>query len=273
MADRIRSPKLILDISNHNQDIQQDLQPQTNIPCLIKIEKVQTKLECDEENYENNLNLPRSDIFNNAPLCEPDPRFDSNEKRQEMVPTCLTIAQKHEYDYEDYENNYQISSNTVDQGSRKTSLKLFREYDNDNQLSSYQTKVHVDDYVINDYTDSHDMSVRHYSSSSPSVNQYYDQPYPTSEMDDIDFTQSQIKTRKNARKSLKSPYARSCKMRRKNARDVSLEELQTQRVMANVRERERTQSLNNAFASLRKIIPTLPSDKLSKIQTLKLASR
>jgi twist len=49
--------------------------------------------------------------------------------------------------------------------------------------------------------------------------------------------------------------------------------MQTQRVMANVRERQRTQSLNEAFASLRKIIPTLPSDKLSKIQTLKLASR
>ncbi|KPP79502.1 twist family bHLH transcription factor 2-like [Scleropages formosus] len=53
----------------------------------------------------------------------------------------------------------------------------------------------------------------------------------------------------------------------------SLEELQSQRVLANVRERQRTQSLNEAFASLRKIIPTLPSDKLSKIQTLKLASR
>ncbi|KAL0184848.1 hypothetical protein M9458_020544, partial [Cirrhinus mrigala] len=45
----------------------------------------------------------------------------------------------------------------------------------------------------------------------------------------------------------------------------SFEELQNQRVLAN--------SLNEAFASLRKIIPTLPSDKLSKIQTLKLASR
>nr|KAF6338637.1 twist family bHLH transcription factor 1 [Pipistrellus kuhlii] len=43
--------------------------------------------------------------------------------------------------------------------------------------------------------------------------------------------------------------------------------------MANVRERQRTQSLNEAFAALRKIIPTLPSDKLSKIQTLKLAAR
>jgi twist len=53
----------------------------------------------------------------------------------------------------------------------------------------------------------------------------------------------------------------------------NFDELQNQRVMANDRERQRTQSLNKAFAQLRKIIPTLPSDKLSKIQTLKLASR
>ncbi len=50
-------------------------------------------------------------------------------------------------------------------------------------------------------------------------------------------------------------------------------DMQQQRVMANVRERQRTQSLNEAFAALRHIIPTLPSDKLSKIQTLKLAAR
>ncbi|KAJ0023603.1 hypothetical protein NQD34_003502 [Periophthalmus magnuspinnatus] len=53
----------------------------------------------------------------------------------------------------------------------------------------------------------------------------------------------------------------------------SFEDLHSQRVIANVLERQRTQSLNDAFASLRKIIPTLPSDKLSKIQILKLASR
>ena len=50
------------------------------------------------------------------------------------------------------------------------------------------------------------------------------------------------------------------------------DDLQQQRAMANVRERQRTQSLNEAFAILRQIIPTLPSDKLSKIQTLKLAT-
>lgn len=61
--------------------------------------------------------------------------------------------------------------------------------------------------------------------------------------------------------------------RKKCKKPQTMEDLQTQRVMANVRERQRTQSLNDAFAQLRQIIPTLPSDKLSKIQTLKLASR
>ncbi|XP_059468687.1 twist-related protein 2-like [Neocloeon triangulifer] len=73
------------------------------------------------------------------------------------------------------------------------------------------------------------------------------------------------KRRRGSDSSLRS------KQRRKTQQ--SFEEMQSQRVMANVRERQRTQSLNDAFASLRKIIPTLPSDKLSKIQTLKLASR
>ncbi|CAL8361220.1 unnamed protein product [Arctogadus glacialis] len=61
--------------------------------------------------------------------------------------------------------------------------------------------------------------------------------------------------------------------KRSSPSSQSSEELHTERVMANGRERQRTQSLNQAFASLRKIIPTLPSDKLSKIQTLRLAAR
>ena len=57
------------------------------------------------------------------------------------------------------------------------------------------------------------------------------------------------------------------------AKISSNEELQQQRTLANIRERQRTQSLNETFQQLRAIIPTLPSDKLSKIQTLKLACK
>ena len=55
-------------------------------------------------------------------------------------------------------------------------------------------------------------------------------------------------------------------------KQITHEELMAQRNQANIRERQRTQSLNEAFNSLRTSIPTMPSDKMSKIQTLKLAS-
>lgn len=67
------------------------------------------------------------------------------------------------------------------------------------------------------------------------------------------------------------PVSKRSKQQHKNSKSYA--DVLSQRAMANVRERQRTQSLNEAFAQLRKIIPTLPSDKLSKIQTLKLATR
>ncbi|CAG9788771.1 unnamed protein product [Diatraea saccharalis] len=78
-----------------------------------------------------------------------------------------------------------------------------------------------------------------------------------------DENMTETEHQRRARKRTKSSKKKS----------ASYEEMQVQRVMANVRERQRTQSLNEAFASLRQIIPSLPSDKLSKIQTLQLATR
>ena len=49
-------------------------------------------------------------------------------------------------------------------------------------------------------------------------------------------------------------------------------DLQKQRQVANARERDRTESVNYAFALLRSLLPTEPPDrKLSKIETLRLA--
>lgn len=100
----------------------------------------------------------------------------------------------------------------------------------------------------------------------------YPETFIKSEPVDEPVHKSRSLTRK--RKSLdtddENNFGKS-KSRRKSPQ--SYEDIQTQRIMANVRERQRTQSLNEAFASLRKSIPTLPSDKLSKIQTLKLAAR
>ncbi|ELU18035.1 hypothetical protein CAPTEDRAFT_154829 [Capitella teleta] len=100
----------------------------------------------------------------------------------------------------------------------------------------------------------------------------YDNPLASSSprSSSADDFETDRKSRKRTKRSASDANAK----RTRRADDAqSFEELQHQRVMANVRERQRTQSLNEAFTHLRKIIPTLPSDKLSKIQTLKLATR
>lgn len=129
-----------------------------------------------------------------------------------------------------------------------------------------------------------DVHSPHYSDENPAQHGYLEPykrqneyaPYIKVEPDD-----DAVKTRNVGRKRKVSSYESDDensyqslgkgKSRRKSPQ--SFEDIQNQRIMANVRERQRTQSLNEAFASLRKSIPTLPSDKLSKIQTLKLAAR
>lgn len=97
------------------------------------------------------------------------------------------------------------------------------------------------------------------------TNLMVDQPQSSNEKR-LQFVKDKIQKIKN--KKLKFPKKSSPVIPREN-----FEQSKQLRSMANVRERQRTQSLNEAFTALRKIIPTLPSDKLSKIQTLKLASR
>ncbi|XP_049875719.1 protein twist [Pectinophora gossypiella] len=92
-------------------------------------------------------------------------------------------------------------------------------------------------------------------------------PYPSP---DVSRSTEGYRTSADENEEQKKSRKRSSKSRK---RAQSFEEMQIQRVMANVRERQRTQSLNEAFASLRQIIPSLPSDKLSKIQTLQLATQ
>ncbi|KAJ0174594.1 hypothetical protein K1T71_009702 [Dendrolimus kikuchii] len=107
------------------------------------------------------------------------------------------------------------------------------------------------------------------SNSQDRVRSFYD----TSDMPELGEvpTYTGVEERKEETEEQRRSRKKSLKSTRKKTQ--SFEELQIQRVMANVRERQRTQSLNEAFASLRQIIPSLPSDKLSKIQTLQLATQ
>ena len=67
-------------------------------------------------------------------------------------------------------------------------------------------------------------------------------------------------------KSCSTGYSRATKSRRTDA------DPEEQRKLANVRERQRTRSLNAAYSTLKRKVPTKPSDKLSKMQTVKLAA-
>ncbi len=67
------------------------------------------------------------------------------------------------------------------------------------------------------------------------------------------------------------PIGGSCALSRPHDGDIARHVKPTKRV-ANVRERQRTENVNEAFEKLRSIVPTLPSDKLSKIQTIRLAT-
>lgn len=79
--------------------------------------------------------------------------------------------------------------------------------------------------------------------------------------------------RTNSGSSCSSGTSSTSKPSKRRRPQQSQEEILFQRDHANKRERQRTESLNKAFSSLREIVPTLPSDKLSKIQTLRLASK
>ncbi|NP_001158484.1 twist protein [Saccoglossus kowalevskii] len=125
------------------------------------------------------------------------------------------------------------------------------------------------------------MSTLHHSSSIEDSDSSFNSslnasppPHDMGSEDNADYFKEKPRyTRKRRYRKSGDDSEHGGKMRRKHVTAQTYEDLQNQRVMANVRERQRTQSLNEAFSALRKIIPTLPSDKLSKIQTLKLATR
>jgi twist-like protein len=138
----------------------------------------------------------------------------------------------------------------------------------DSSLSSPSTPMHIDENYL-DISTNNLNNENHLLESSNNNN---------------NNTNQQRRTRRTTRLSRRlngQPYSStssrriSSKRRQQQQQEqiMSQDDVQNQRAIANVRERQRTQSLNDAFAHLRHIIPTLPSDKLSKIQTLKLATR
>ncbi|XP_030753537.1 twist-related protein-like [Sitophilus oryzae] len=167
---------------------------------------------------------------------------NSNEK-------FLTSSHNH------HQSAFNPYSNQVSESQYAQNIKFYEEYN-----KPYQAELRIQEQAV--YSDSRYIQ--------------YPEHYIKSEPDDEDQHHQVLKTRSFTGRKRKIPDSEDensfkQKVRRKSPQ--SYEDVQNQRIMANVRERQRTQSLNEAFASLRKSIPTLPSDKLSKIQTLKLAAR
>ncbi|OQR66821.1 twist-related protein-like [Tropilaelaps mercedesae] len=81
----------------------------------------------------------------------------------------------------------------------------------------------------------------------------------------------QRKPRGSVKRKSVDEYDESNQRKRQHQQQTT-HDVQNQRFLANVRERQRTQSLNEGFARLRRIVPTMPSDKMSKIHTLRLAT-
>lgn len=154
-----------------------------------------------------------------------------------------------------------------------------------NQYSSmghhhdYQHPNNYNVYIQSDYRRYYEEYGGQYDQQMPQPMPYNDEfpRYIKTEPEEIEDSIIKPRSRKRRNPTIDSDDSEnslgSTKSKTRRKSPQSHEEVQNQRIMANVRERQRTQSLNDAFASLRKSIPTLPSDKLSKIQTLKLATR
>lgn len=261
---RPHSPKLILDIS-HNQA--ENVNYNNNVK-MIKVEQSSSEHSdtsvCDTSfNYgqplDGGLSLPRSDILNNT-SCSYG-RMGGTRKRKQ--PPDVDV------DYEfDADSLSPVGYCTAATHQDLKKIKYDHEY-----------PVYMQENIsYMPYEQQHPPHPYYDQNAVPPEHVDYSPSYGEDDLAALDFEADTVKPKKRSYTRRNKEVANGQpkpirKHRRRSSKTSSYEEMQTQRVQANVRERQRTQSLNEAFTSLRKIIPTLPSDKLSKIQTLKLASR
>jgi hypothetical protein len=288
------SPKLILDISQSQME---------NLSLNCSVIKVENNSDNDsnnnsplKENYREAMkytDLDMSSVPSTVSFYEQPPSVSSGnstrKRRNAKSPNTVDdahhfqttpphdIGNEHKrfrYDSENYESavpttifKYCLNNNEDPYHPYQSS------YLNENSVSPihhfgahphYQDAVNYPSYYTSQPPPQIPEQVQQFnlrSSSSHNVNHVVDPPQNSNKIQMI----VKDKLQKIKSKKLKFP---------KRPVTPKFDESNKQlRSMANVRERQRTQSLNEAFGSLRKIIPTLPSDKLSKIQTLKLALR
>lgn len=256
------SPKIILDIShNPSSGIDSFICEETLRRMKVEVEmndyESEQNFHTEKENYEyvdmnidHEINIPRNDMF------------------VQVNPMMQTLPKKRKYTNMEFE--YYDTSNYL---PPKTTKNLM-EYENIYQIKRFCTMEQQEDQYTNDsneelnYTNnnrSDDSSVSsQYFNNNIEQNGFIEKTYPIVEIKELDIKKKGI-GKKRGRK------IKDVVRRKKYEKELSIE-FNNQRDMANVRERQRTQSLNQAYQSLKDTIPHLPSDKLSKIEILKIAS-
>lgn len=278
------SPKLILDISQSQME---------NLSLSCKMIKVENASDNDSNNnsptngpYKDmkymdlDLSVPSTVSFyeQTSALVGGDSnrkrRLGKNEQEQsfQTSPSVESESKRFRFDPEGYESTVPTTiskyclNNNEDFYYHNSANDLKYQYINESSASpvqyGYTGYVNQEAQHSNFYYQSntqHPEQVQQYNSQSVLT---VDQPQSSNE--------KRLRIVKDKLNKIKSKKIKLPKISPVKGETESTKVL---RSMANVRERQRTQSLNEAFTTLRKVIPTLPSDKLSKIQTLKLASR
>lgn len=261
------SPKIILDISNNPSGIDSFICEDTLKRIKVEVEmndyESEQNFHTEKENYEyvdmnnmdHDMNIPRSDML--TPL----------------NPMMQIVPKKRKYENMEYEY-YETNSSYLPSRTPKN----YMEFDNFYQIKRFCPNQQEDQYT-NDSNEELNYTNNNRSDDSSASSQYFnnnlephqfiEKIYPIVEIKEID-AENKLGGKRRVR-GRKPRTLKDGSARRKFEKELS-EDVNNQRDMANVRERQRTQSLNQAFESLRNMIPHLPSDKLSKIQVLKLAS-
>uniref|UniRef100_A0A336MPA0 CSON014809 protein n=1 Tax=Culicoides sonorensis TaxID=179676 RepID=A0A336MPA0_CULSO len=286
---RPNSPKLILDISHNQMEATYHHHHQNNnnnnnnsINHGMKMIKIEQQSESDNsicesgipmENYDQqhyitnseDLNLPRSDILSTNNMAHVGMR--GRKRKQPEVDI-----------------DYEFDAGSLSPGFCEKKLKYENEYpvyvQSNEQYQEYKPiymNGHIAQQVYPVFTQQHQHHhndqhhMQQHNSNQHQQNQLHspEMNYAPSDIyaEEIDpkmeICDKKPKKRSYTRKNGSNKHQnengeKTRKHKRRSSKASSYEDMQNQRVMANVRERQRTQSLNEAFSSLRKIIPTLP---------------
>lgn len=289
------SPKLILDISQSQME---------NLSLNCKMIKVENSSDNDSNNNSPNghfkedmkytdldLSVPSTVSFYEQPSALADgnpsrkrrlpksPLASNNPQDYHSSPTVESESKRFRLDPENYESTVPTTlfkyciNNNEEPYYHHNPVQDNMKYSYVNENSASPAQYAYSPYINQDMNTNH-MSPNNYyyvqnNQLPEQVQQYNSQSHIT-----VDQPQSSNEKRlKIVKDKLNKIKSKKLKLPKQSPIKGETESTKVLRSMANVRERQRTQSLNEAFTALRKIIPTLPSDKLSKIQTLKLASR